>query len=112
MGEHRIKRIQEEIQHAASSVFLFEMTDPLLQGLTITRVVVTKDVGTARIYYDTGADREKKREAVQEALDRARGFVRRQLASRLNLKSVPEIQFFYDETGEEVSRIEGLLSKI
>ncbi len=112
MSEHRIKRIQEEIQHTASSVFLFEMTDPLLQGLTITRVVVTKDVGTARIYYESRAASKKQREEIQQALDGARGFVRRQLASRLNFKTVPEVQFFYDETSEEVSRIEGLLSKI
>jgi ribosome-binding factor A len=111
MSEHRIKRIQEEIQHAASSVLLFDTTDPTLQGLTVTRVVVTKDVGTARIYYESGVAKND-RAAVQKALDKARGFVRRQLATRLHLKSVPEIQFFYDETSEEVSRIEGLLSKI
>jgi ribosome-binding factor A len=111
MSEHRIKRIQEEIQHAASHILLFETTDPLLQGLTVTRVVVTKDVGTARIYYESGVPK-KDRPVVQQALDRARGFFRRQLASRLHLKSVPEVQFFYDETSEEVSRVEGLLSKI
>lgn len=111
MSEHRIKRIQEEIQRAASSVLLFEMTDPTLKGITVTRVIVTKDVSTARLYYETAAPKAK-REAIQQGLDRARGFVRRQLASKLNLKTVPEIQFFYDETSEEVSRIEGLLSKI
>jgi ribosome-binding factor A len=111
MGTHRIKRIQEEIQHAASSILLFEVTDPVLQGLTVTRVVVTKDVGQARIYYESSVPKAQ-REALQQALDRARGFVRRQLASRLNLKSVPEVQFFYDDTSEEVSRIEGLFSKI
>jgi ribosome-binding factor A len=111
MGTHRIKRIQEEIQHAVSSVLLFEMTDPFLQGITVTRVVLTKDVGTARVYYETGVPKAR-REALQQGLDRARGFVRRQLASRINLKSVPEIQFFYDETNEEVSRVEGLFSKL
>lgn len=87
------------------------MTDPLIQGITVTRVVVTKDVGTARVYYEAGVPK-KQRDALQEALDRARGFVRRQLASRMSLKFVPEIQFFYDETNEEVSRVEGLFSKL
>src|SRR5262245_36559829 len=111
MSTHRMKRIQEEIQHAVSSILLFETTDPLLQGLTVTRAVVTKDIGTARIYYEASVPKEK-REALQQALDRASGFVRRQLASKMTLKSIPEIQFFYDDTSEEVSRIEGLFSKL
>lgn len=111
MSNHRIERIQEEVQHAVSSILLFEMTDPLIQGLTVTRVVVTKDVGTARVYYDTSVSKEK-RPALQQALDRASGFVRRQLASKVTFKTVPEIQFFYDDTSEEVSRIEGLFSKL
>lgn len=111
MSTHRIKRIQEEIQHAASSILLFEMTDPVLQGLTVTRVMVTKDVGLARVYYDTSVSKTK-RAAIQTALDRARGFFRKQLASHLNLKTIPEIQFFYDDTSEEVSRVESLFSKL
>ena len=108
---HRIERIQEEVQHLVSSVLLFEVTDPLLQRVTVTRVVVTKDVSTARIYYESAVPKSQ-RDELQEGLDRARGFVRRQLASRMSLKFVPEIQFFYDETTEEVSRVEGLLSKL
>lgn len=111
MSNHRIERIQEEIQHAVSSILLFETTDPLLQGLTVTRAVVTKDIGTARIYYEASVAKNK-REELQSALNRASSFIRRQLASKINLKSIPEIQFFYDDTSEEVSRIEGLFSKL
>ena len=108
---HRIERIQEEIRQAASSLLLFETTDPLLKGITVTRVLVTKDAGTARLYYESAAPKSQ-REAIQQALDGARGFFRRELASRMKLKSIPEIQFFYDETSEEVSRVESLLSKL
>ncbi len=111
MSTHRIKRIQEEIQHAVSSILLLEVTDPLLRTVTVTRALVTKDLSLARIYYDApGGDQEKIK--VQEALLRARGFIRKQLAQRLRVKAMPELEFFYDETREEISRVEELFSKL
>ena len=111
MSTHRLKRIQEQIQHAVSSILLLEVTDPLLSSVTVTRVLATKDLSTARVYYDTLGG-EKERTAIQQGLIRARGFIRKQLAQRLRVKSVPELEFFYDETREEISRVEELFSKL
>ncbi len=111
MSQHRIKRLEEEIRHAVSSILLFTATDPLVKGVTITRVVLTRDLGIARVYYEA-AGSETKRKEIQAGLDRARGFVRRELADRVTLKMIPEVQFFYDETSDEISRIEGLFAKL
>lgn len=113
MGQHRIKRVEEEIQHAVSSIVLFELTDPGIRNVTITRVIATKDLSLARIYYDVGSRlglEDKKK--VHESLRKAQGFVRRRLAERMNFKKMPEIEFFYDETLEETTRVEDLFSKL
>lgn len=112
MSAYRLKRIQEEIQHVVSALILFDMTDPEIKGVTVTRVLVTKDLGLARIYYETIATKKEEKSSIHKALNRARGFVRKQLASKLSIKMMPEIEFFYDETKEEVSRVEELFSKI
>ena len=111
MSLHRIERGQEDIRHEARSLRLFEVTDRLVQGVTVTRVMVTKDLGLARIYYET-ALKGKERLAVQQGLNRAKGFIRRELASRLKFKTMPELEFFYDETQEEISRVNELFSKL
>lgn len=113
MSQHRIKRVEEEVQHAVSSIVLFELTDPDIRHVTVTRVMVTKDMSLARIYYDignrVGPDQKKK---VHEALRKSQGFVRRRLAEKMNFKKMPQIEFFYDETLEETTRVEDLFSKL
>ena len=109
MSDHRIEKLQEEIRYAVSSLILFEVTDPLIQKIAVTHVLVTKDVGLARIYYETNATEAEKRE-IQESLNKAAGFFRKQLASKVRLRQVPQIQFFYDETSDEIQRVERLFA--
>ncbi len=111
MSTHRIRRLEEEIKHMVSSLMVFEVTDPILRGITVTRVLITKDIGLARVYYDTPAGRTE-RLKIQEALEGAKGYFRKQIAPRLNLRMVPELEFFYDETKDEISRVEELFSKL
>jgi len=66
------------------------------------------DLKSARIYYSVLGD-EAKREEAGKALSRARGFIRRQLGPRLDLKSIPELRFIYDDTLDRGMRIESLL---
>ena len=115
MSSHRIERLQEEIRHEVSRILLFEMTEALLQRVTLTRVVLTRDLSLARIYYEAPEDPAGKpdlKKALKEGLDRARGFVRKQLAGRLRLKMLPKIEFYYDETQAELARVDALLSGV
>ena len=126
MSLHRIDRLQEEIQHEVSSILLFEVTDPWVKGVTITHVMVTKDLGLARVYYEvpsltSGEEKaspasEKKikdsLQKIQKGLNRAKGFFRKQLASRLSLRVIPEIEFFYDEQKDALARVDALFAKI
>ena len=111
MSLHRIDRLQEEIRHAVSSLLLFEVTDPLIKGVTLTRVMLTKDTSLARVYYEV-AGTAKEREKIKDGLERATPFIRRKLAPILNLRQMPQLEFFYDETNDEVMRVEKLFSKL
>lgn len=107
---HRHERLQEEIRHLVTQLLLFEMEDPRIRGVTVTRVLLTKDRGLARIYYEAGDSSQ--RGMLKEGLEKAVGFIRRALASKLKLRLAPQLEFFYDETSEEVARVEKLFSKL
>jgi ribosome-binding factor A len=81
--------------------------DPRLQGLTVTAVEVSPDLRQAFVYVSALAGIEGSREALA-GLEHAKGFIRHELAGRLDLRIVPELAFRWDaslETGERISRI-------
>jgi ribosome-binding factor A len=65
----------------------------------------------ARVFYTTVGD-QTARKAVARALERARPFIRRELAKRLGLRRVPELAFTYDDELEKTRRVEDLLEEI
>ena len=91
------------------TLLLLEMGNPLLTQISVTRVLLTKDLSSARIYYETS---EKDRTAVTAELNKLRGAVRKELAHRMQLRAVPKLEFFYDETNETISRVERLIDSL
>jgi len=88
-----------------------DVHDPGIGFVTITRVNVTPDLQHARIHYTALGD-DKARVNTAKALGRAAAFLRRQIGSRLRLRRVPELEFFYDESIAGQDRIEQLLNDI
>jgi len=82
--------------------------DPGVGFITLTRVKVTSDLQLARVLYTVMGDEKQKKETVK-ALERAIPFLRRQIGSRIRLRRVPDLQFFYDESIEHQDRIEQIL---
>lgn len=85
-----------------------QVHDPGIGFLTITRVKITPDLQQARVYYTTIGD-DKARKDTAKALGRATPFLRRQIGSRVRLKNVPVLEFFYDESIERQDRIEKIM---
>ena len=105
MKTGRDKKIAEEIRREVSQILHFEMSDPRLIGVTITGVKVSSDLRFARIYFGTpGA--EVRKEPILNGLKKSTGHVRHLLAGRLNMKFVPQIEFFYDESFEIEARLQ------
>ena len=87
-----------------------QMQDPRLQNIAVTAVKVTGDLQIASVYYRFFGEAEQP--AVQAGLERASGFLRNQLADGLDLRRVPNLRFFFDESVEEGARIEQLLANL
>ena len=107
----RASRIGDLVRAELAELLVREVHDPGIGFLTITRVSITPDLQQARVYYTTLGDDKARRES-RRALDRATGFLRRQIGRRLQLKRVPELQFFFDESIEKADRIERILHDI
>ncbi len=104
----RADRVGEQIRQELSQILSQQVHDPGIGFLTLTRVKVTPDLQLARVLYTVFGDEKQKKET-QKALERALPYLRRQIGSRLSLRRVPELQFFYDQSVEHQDRIEQIL---
>jgi ribosome-binding factor A len=107
----RPARIGEEIRIELSMLLMREVKDPGVGFITLTEVTVTPDLQIARVYYTTIGD-DKARQQTRRALERAKPFLRRQVGRRLQLRRVPELEFFFDESVERGDRIERIIQDL
>jgi len=107
----RPDRLGDQIRTETSDILAREVHDRGIGFVTLTRVSVTKDLQTARIYYTTLAAGDARKETGR-ALERAKPFVRRQPAGRLKLRRMPAIEFRFDQSIEHQARIEQLIHDI
>ncbi len=111
MASPRSTRVGEQIREDLTELLAREVHDPGIGFLTITRVQVTADLQNARVYYTTLGDAQARKQT-SRALDRATPFLRRQLGRRLQLRRIPELQFFFDESIERLDRVERILQEL
>ena len=111
MSASRTERLAEQIKMEASDVLARDVHDPGVGFVTLTRVRVSPDMQVAHIYY-TGLGDAAAQRATEKALLRVTPFVRRQLAQRLRLRRVPEIDFVFDKSIAHQARVEELLQEI
>lgn len=104
----RARRVAEQIQRELADLLRREVNDSRLQQVTLSGVEVSRDLGHAKVYVTPhmGADVE----ATVSALNRASSFLRRNLASRLLVRSVPQLKFVYDPTLDNATRLSALLA--
>lgn len=107
----RADRVGGLIQKVLSDILKKNIRDPRLKMATITSVKVSRDLKQARIYFTTSGDSQKKGAAIK-GFNSAHGFIKRVLAHELDLKYMPEIIFFYDESLEYGAHIDELIKSI
>src|SRR5690349_14109648 len=111
MPTRRQIQVADEIQQIVSVLLQRELKDPRIGFVTVTQVEVTQDLKYARIFVSVmGTPEEQK--ATMDALASGRGFIRREIASRLEIRAVPEIQFRLDRGIEYSDRINRLLNEL
>lgn len=110
---NRQDRVADQIQRELASLIQFELKDPRVGMVTITAVEVSREFEYARVYFTVlGNDLNDKsiKESTLEGLTRAAGFLRRELAHRLKLRTTPELQFFYDKSIDNAAKMSELIS--
>ncbi len=107
----RTERLGEEIREEVALLIAGELKDPRIGFVTVTRVEVTPDLRTARIYVGV-LGTEKQRTTSLAGLRQGAGFLRRALGRTLRLRHTPELVFQYDEGLEASDRVAKLLAEI
>ncbi len=88
-----------------------DIHDPRLEGIFITDIRVDRELAYANIFVSALEGKERADE-VLDGLNHAKGFLRKQLASQIQLRTFPELRFFWDPTPERAERIEKLIDSI
>jgi ribosome-binding factor A len=107
---HRSQRLEGELMKVLAEVIREDLKDPRLNLITITDVTVAKDLSFAKIFI-SHLDEEKAKAGL-DALNKAKGFIRKQIGMKLKLRIVPEIAFFIDDTLNYSLKINKILKSI
>jgi len=107
----RADRVADLVKAELSDILLKQIRDPRIGLLTITDVKMSDDLRSARIYF-VQMGKDKLDAELQAGLEKAKGFLKRELGKRLNLRYMPDVFFFYDKSFEYGSRIDRLLMEI
>ena len=111
MKESRMERVNEAVKQELCLIFE-TLKDPRIDVCTnITRTETTNDLKYCKVYVSVLGDAEKK-QGVKKALEGAKGYIRHELATRLNLRYTPEIQITMDDSLEYAQHMEELLASV
>lgn len=109
----RMEKVNDLLQSEVAELLHRRVKHPALRDalITITRVEVAADLGTARVHVSVmeGVDSEPE---VLEALARSEPFLHRELVKRLHMRRVPRLRFLPDHSMEEADRISALLREV
>lgn len=88
-----------------------EVVDPRLTLITVTDVKVDRELSVANVWV-SALEGEQRRKEVLRALKGAAGFLRRELAQRIDLRTMPELKFRWDPTPERSDRLAQLFDEL
>ena len=107
---HRIDKVSSLIKEELSLIFLHKVQDPTFGMITVTNVKMSPDLKHTKVYLSV-YDKEK-RTQVLERVNEIKGMIRSHLAGRIQVRFVPELHFFIDDTLDYVEKMEDLFKKI
>jgi len=108
----RNERVSKFIQRELSGLLKREVNDPRLSELiSVTEVSLSPDLKYAKIFVSILGDETNKRDMLA-GFNTASGFLRRELASRLKMKYVPQLSFHYDDSIERGARLLNLIGQV
>jgi len=106
----RTVRVADLVIREVASIIQKSIKDPRIGIITVTGADVSPDLRLAKVFYTVIGD-EEQRKKTSQGLDKARGFIRRELGRVMTTKQTPELRFIYDESLDRGERIEELLER-
>lgn len=107
----RVKRLQKLAIQRASEVVSYELSDPRLAMVTLTRAELSGDLSYLTLYWSTMAEGGE-RSATKHALEQARGHVQREIARVFHTRRAPQLRWKFDEAIEGAMRVDKLLDQL
>jgi ribosome-binding factor A len=107
----RLQRIADRIRQDLSELLIKKVSDPRLHQIFITDVKVDRELAFADVYV-SAVEGVSRSQEILAGLASASGFLRRELSTRIELRTFPRLRFHWDPTPENADRIEKLLSSL
>lgn len=105
-----IARIESRILERAAYCLQFEVNDPRASFITITRVKLSTDLSSGKVYYSVlGGESDKSK--AQHMLDHAAGFIQRQVSRVLEMRRMPRLSFIFDASSENAADVARLIAE-
>ena len=110
-NNNRIGRIDEEYRKELSQIISYDLKNPNVTGMiSVTKVKVTTDLKYAKVYISILNSKNIKE--TMDGLKKSSGFIRSELAKRINLRNTPELTFEIDDSMEYGAKIDSILKEI
>ena len=110
-NSNRMARVNEELKREISNIINYEVKNSNVTGMiSVTKVKVTPDLKYAKVYVSIFNSKNIK--DTMEGLKKSSGFIRTELAKRINLRNTPELIFEIDDSMEYGAKIDSILKEI
>jgi len=106
----RGQRVAEQIRRELAELIRLEVKDPRIGMISLTEVELTPDYAHAKVFF-TSMTGEEGLDDILAGLQRASGFLRRELGRRVRIHTTPALHFYYDKSLEQGSRLSRLIDE-
>jgi len=107
----RSERVGDELRSVLANIFIAGLHIPEAGLITVTRVKVSDDIKIAKIYISFLKNKISSKKSLQLIIDK-RKTIRHFVSGKINVKYIPELRFYYDDTFENAEKIDKLINKI
>ncbi len=111
VSELRLRRISDRIREELSEMLVHEIKDPRLSGVFINDITVDRELAYADIYF-SAVEGSERADEILDGFYSASGYLRSELANRVELRTFPRLRFYWDPTLEQAENIERLITSL
>ena len=111
VSELRLRRISDRIREELSEMLVHEIKDPRLSGVFINDITVDRELAYADIYF-SAVEGSERADEILDGFYSASGYLRSELATRVELRTFPRLRFHWDPTLEQAENIERLITSL